>query len=203
MRIRTAILSAVILSLGVGVACKKPAPVVDTVAEEAKRKAAEEEARRKQEAEEARRKQEAEEARRKQEAEEARRKQEAEEARRKSEADEYRKSLEKATQDINFDYNQYSIREADKPKLQSLADFLKKTPGMKIQVEGHCDERGTVEYNMTLGEKRASAAQAYLVTLGVTAERLSTISYGKEKPKAQGGDEASWLINRRAEFKVK
>lgn len=203
MRMRTAILSAVILSLGAGVACKKPAPVVDTAAEEAKRKAAEEEARRKAAEEEARRKQEAEEARRRAEAEEARRKQEAEEARRKQEADEYRRMLEGATKDINFDYDKYAIREADKAKLQALAEFLKKNAGVKIQVEGHCDERGTVEYNMTLGEKRASAAQAYLVTLGVSQDRLSTISYGKEKPKVQGKDEESYLANRRAEFKVK
>ncbi len=202
MRMRTAVLSAVIVSLGVGVACKKPAPVVDTAAEEAKRKAAEEEARRKAE-EEARLKREAEEAERRRLEEEARKRKEAEEAAlRKAQAEEYRKSLEAATRDINFDYDKFAIRETDKTKLQTLADFLKKNVTVKILIEGHCDERGTTEYNMVLGGKRASATQAYLVTLGVAQDRLTTLSKGKEMPKVQGKDEESYLINRRAEFKI-
>ena len=71
-----------------------------------------------------------------------------------------------------------------------------------MQIQGNCDERGTVEYNLALGERRAHAAQEYLVTLGVSVDRLSTISFGKEKPKVEGHDDASWLINRRDEFKL-
>ncbi len=183
-------------------ACKKPAPapVVDQAAEEAKKRAAEE-ARRKAE-EEARRKQ-------VQEQEEAKRKAAAEEvARKKTEADRkaaeeqaFRNAATAALKDINFDYDKYAIRETDKAKLQGIADFLRKYPDVKLKIEGHCDERGTVEYNMTLGEKRAAAAMAYLKNLGVAESRLSTISYGKERPKVQGKDEESYLVNRRCEFK--
>ena len=92
------------------------------------------------------------------------------------------------------------------PARESLnkdADYLlKKAPSLKVQIEGHCDERGSDEYNMALGEKRAKAAFSYLVTLGVPAARLSIISYGKEKPADPGHDEAAWAKNRRAEFAV-
>jgi peptidoglycan-associated lipoprotein len=192
MRIaRTIVPLAVLLTLGVGVACKKPAPApvqaptpevvkpVVTDDADAKRKAAEEEARRKAE-------------------EEARRKAEAEAAALAA----YRQAANAALKDINFDYDKSSIREMDKPKLQAIADFMKAYPQAKVQVEGHCDERGTVEYNLALGERRAYAAHAYLVSLGTSDARLSTISYGKERPKVQGKDEETWLINRRCEFKL-
>jgi peptidoglycan-associated lipoprotein len=186
MRLRKVVPLAVLVTLGAGIACKKPvpAPVVDTSAEDAKRKAAEEEARKQREADE------------------ARRKAEAEEARRKAEADTYRKATESALKDINFDFDKYAIRDTDKAKLQGIADFLKQFGQAKLKIEGHCDERGTVEYNMALGEKRAAAAQAYLVSLGVSQDRLSTISFGKERPKVQGKDEESYLVNRRSEFKL-
>jgi len=105
-----------------------------------------------------------------------------------------------ALKDINFEYDKSDIREVDKPKLQAIADFLKAYPQAKIQIAGNCDERGTVEYNLALGERRAHAAQNYLTGLGVAEARLSSISYGKEKPEVQGHDEASWLINRNCQF---
>jgi peptidoglycan-associated lipoprotein len=104
--------------------------------------------------------------------------------------------------DINFDFDKSDIREADKPKLQAIAEFMRKFGTARVLVEGHCDERGTVEYNLSLGERRAMAAQRYLVGLGVPESRLSTISYGKEKPKVQGSNEESWFVNRRGEFKL-
>jgi peptidoglycan-associated lipoprotein len=113
-----------------------------------------------------------------------------------------RQAAQAALKDINYDYDKSDIREVDKPKLQAIADFMKAYPKAKVQIEGHCDERGTVEYNLALGERRAHAAQAYLVGLGTAESSLSTISYGKERPKAQGHDEESWLINRRCEFKL-
>jgi peptidoglycan-associated lipoprotein len=105
-----------------------------------------------------------------------------------------------ALKDINFEFDQSDIREVDKAKLQAIADFLKAYPDAKIQIAGNCDERGTVEYNLALGERRAHAAQNYLTSLGVAEARLSSISYGKEKPKVDGHDEASWLINRNCQF---
>lgn len=136
----------------------------------------------------------------------ARRKaEEAAEAARKAEAEKlaaYKMAAEAALKDINFALDKSSIRDTDKPKLQAVADFLKAFPQAKLQVEGHCDERGTTEYNLALGERRAHAAKSYLAGLGVAEDRLATISYGKERPKVEGKDEASWLVNRRAEFKL-
>jgi peptidoglycan-associated lipoprotein len=76
--------------------------------------------------------------------------------------------------------------------------LLKKYPKVKVQVEGDCDERGTIEYNLALGERRANATKKYLVSLGVSADRISTISYGKERPLDPGHDEEAWAKNRRA-----
>ena len=104
--------------------------------------------------------------------------------------------------DINFDFDRSEIRDPDKPKLQAIADFMRKYSTARLLLEGHCDERGTVEYNLSLGERRATAAQRYLIGLGVGEGRLSTISYGKEKPKVMGSNEESWFVNRRCEFKL-
>ena len=82
--------------------------------------------------------------------------------------------------------------------LAKQAEWLKSRPNLKVTLEGHCDERGTREYNLALGERRANAAKAYLVSLGVPAARLNTISYGKERPAVDGHDEAAWAQNRRA-----
>ncbi len=136
----------------------------------------------------------------------ARRAKEAEaEALRKAEAEKkaaLQRAAEAALKDINYDFDRSVVRDIDKPKLQAIADFLRANPDIKLSLEGHCDERGTVEYNLALGERRAMAAKNYLVGLGVDESRLSTISYGKERPKEQGSNEASWLINRRCEFKM-
>lgn len=82
--------------------------------------------------------------------------------------------------------------------LAKEAEWLKSRPNLKVTLEGHCDERGTREYNLALGERRANAAKAYLVSLGVPADRLTTISYGKERPAVDGHDESAWAQNRRA-----
>jgi peptidoglycan-associated lipoprotein len=103
-------------------------------------------------------------------------------------------------QKIYFDFDRYYIRDDAKQALEQNARVLKSNSGMRILIEGHCDERGTVEYNLALGERRAAAARQYLMDLGVEGNRISTVSYGKERPVAFGHDETSWQQNRRAEF---
>jgi peptidoglycan-associated lipoprotein len=117
-------------------------------------------------------------------------------------ANAFKNAAAAALQDVNFDFDKSDIREVDKAKLQAIADFLKAYPDAKIQIAGNCDERGTVEYNLALGERRAHAAQNYLTGLGVSEARLTSISYGKEKPKVDGHDEQSWLINRNCQFSL-
>jgi peptidoglycan-associated lipoprotein len=90
----------------------------------------------------------------------------------------------------------------DEGILRENAAFLKKNPKMKIQIEGHCDERGTVEYNLALGERRANNTKRYLVSLGITSDRISTISFGKEMPLDPGHNEEAWAKNRRAHIVV-
>ena len=102
-----------------------------------------------------------------------------------------------------FDYDSYSLRDDAKTALDGNAKLLRDNPKVTLTIEGHCDERGTVEYNQALGERRAQAARDYLVAAGIDAQRLSVISYGKEKPFATGSDEASWQQNRRAHFVVR
>ena len=103
-----------------------------------------------------------------------------------------------ASDTIYFDTDRYNVDSADAATLQSQAQWLARYPGKRLTIEGHADERGTRDYNLALGERRANAAKTYLVGLGVGAERISTISYGKERPVALGSDEASWARNRRA-----
>jgi peptidoglycan-associated lipoprotein len=86
--------------------------------------------------------------------------------------------------------------------LQANAAVLKKYPGMQVTIEGHCDERGTAEYNLALGERRALSAKNYLVSLGIPADRVKTVSYGKEFPFDAGHDDAAWQNNRRAHFVI-
>lgn len=105
-------------------------------------------------------------------------------------------------QDVNFAYDRYDLSEESRRILQSNADWLKANPATKVEVEGHCDERGTVEYNLALGAKRAKSAKDYMVSLGIAADRLSTISYGEELPLCRESDEACWSRNRRAHFVV-
>lgn len=102
---------------------------------------------------------------------------------------------------VNFDYDQSSLSADAKKKLGANAKWIKgNKSGVQVQIEGHCDERGSVEYNLALGERRAKAAKAYLVSLGVESKRLSIISYGKEKPLDRGDSESSMARNRRANF---
>jgi peptidoglycan-associated lipoprotein len=104
--------------------------------------------------------------------------------------------------EIHFDLDKADLREADRPILAKNAEALKKFDFLKVSIEGHCDERGTVEYNLALGERRAKAAQDYLVSLGVPADRLKTVSYGKEVPVCQQSNEECWGRNRRAHFAI-
>lgn len=99
---------------------------------------------------------------------------------------------------IYFDTDMYNIDGDDAAALTAQAQWLLRYPAKQATIEGHCDERGTREYNLALGERRANAARNYLVSLGVAAERLNTLSYGKERPAALGSDETSWAKNRRA-----
>ncbi len=108
----------------------------------------------------------------------------------------------KLLKDIHFEFDKYEIRQKDEEILRENAAFLKINPKMKVQIEGHCDEKGTSEYNLALGERRANAAKRYLVALGVSSNRLSTISYGEERPADQGHNEEAWAKNRRVHLVV-
>ena len=108
----------------------------------------------------------------------------------------------KLLKDIHFDFDKYNIRRGDAEILKENAALLKKNPKIMIQIEGHCDERGTVEYNLALGERRANNTKKYLTSLGISAPRISTISYGKEKPLDPGHNEEAWAKNRRAHIVV-
>jgi len=102
--------------------------------------------------------------------------------------------------DVPFSFDSYDVDDGARSTLRTNADWLKDHPDTKVEVEGHCDERGTVEYNLALGAKRARAAKDYLVALGVSADRLTTISYGEELPICHTHDESCWAQNRRAHF---
>ena len=104
--------------------------------------------------------------------------------------------------DVRFDYDSYDLREDARSTLQTNANWLKENADKRVEIEGHCDERGTVEYNLALGAKRAKSAKDYLVTLGIDASRLSTISYGEELPVCREQTEDCWGRNRRAHFVV-
>ena len=103
---------------------------------------------------------------------------------------------------VNFDFDKYFIREDMKPILEQNAQWLLKYPTVVVTIDGHCDERGTEEYNMALGEKRAESAKKYMLNLGVPGERMKTVSYGKIKPLVKGVDEESHFKNRRDEFTI-
>jgi peptidoglycan-associated lipoprotein len=105
-------------------------------------------------------------------------------------------------ENIYFDFDQFTLSAEARKTLAENAKYLKANSGTQVVVEGHCDERGSDEYNLALGESRALAAKNYLVSLGVSAKQLSVISYGEEKPAAMGSNEEAWAKNRRAEFKA-
>jgi peptidoglycan-associated lipoprotein len=100
--------------------------------------------------------------------------------------------------DTHFDFDKYDVRPMDTEILMENAALLKKRPSMKVQIEGYCDERGTEEYNLALGERRANSTKKYLVSLGISPDRISTISYGEEKPLDPRHNEEAWARNRRA-----
>jgi len=108
-----------------------------------------------------------------------------------------------AVKDIFFDFDKSNVRAADAKTLNASAAYLKANPDQLVLIEGHCDERGTNEYNLALGERRAKAAMNYLVAQGIEARRLSTVSYGKERPVCTERTEACWAKNRRAHFLTK
>lgn len=105
-------------------------------------------------------------------------------------------------EDIHFDYDKSNIREADYPALNKIGDWLKDNRDVSLMIEGHCDERGSNEYNMALGEARALSTRRYLAGLGIDSARLYTVSYGEEKPLDPAHNESSWSKNRRAHFLV-
>lgn len=106
-------------------------------------------------------------------------------------------------QDILFAYDSAELTPDARMLLKEKAEWLVSHPYAAVTIEGHCDERGTTEYNLALGEKRALAAKGYLIDLGVSANRIRTISYGEEKPLVEGDDEISWAQNRRAHFVIR
>lgn len=103
---------------------------------------------------------------------------------------------------IYFAFDDYTLNMDAQDRLKALADHLSANANSVVQIEGHCDERGSIEYNLALGERRAQSVKNYLVQMGVDSARLSTISYGEEKPASEGHDESAWSSNRRAEFIV-
>ena len=105
-------------------------------------------------------------------------------------------------QTVYFDFDRYNLRPDAKAALDANYALLRDYPDVIVKIEGHCDERGTVEYNLSLGEKRAKAAMDYLSGLGISSSRLSIISYGKERPAVAGNNESAWSKNRRCEFRV-
>lgn len=115
-----------------------------------------------------------------------------------SETDE--QAFARNVKDIFFDYDKYDIRPSDQAALQGDAEFLKSHPNINITIEGHCDERGSTEYNLALGDNRANAVKNGLVELGIPASRIRTISYGKEKPFCTEHTEECWQQNRRGHF---
>jgi len=108
-----------------------------------------------------------------------------------------------AFETVYFDFDRSDLRQDARNTLTKNAEtLLKFKQAQKVKIEGHCDERGSAEYNLALGERRATSAMQYLITLGVQPDRLSIVSYGKEKPAVQGNDEEAWAKNRRAEFVI-
>jgi peptidoglycan-associated lipoprotein len=101
---------------------------------------------------------------------------------------------------VSFGYDSYQVSPSETPKIELVADYMRGNPDVVLVVEGHCDERGSREYNMSLGEHRALAVRSYLVGLGVYASRINTRSFGEERPVAEAHDESAWRLNRRGEF---
>jgi peptidoglycan-associated lipoprotein len=105
--------------------------------------------------------------------------------------------------DVLFDFDKADLREDGKRTCQAVAEFLRQNPKARLLIEGHCDERGTPEYNLALGERRAVAVRNYIVSLGIPKGVLSTVSFGEERPLDPGHTEEAWAKNRRAHFVAK
>jgi len=103
---------------------------------------------------------------------------------------------------VQFAFDSYQIEASEEGKIKEVADYLKKYPHLRLIIDGHCDERGTREYNLSLGERRALAVRAYLIGLGIAPERIQTRSFGEDQPLDPGHNESAWRLNRRAEFKL-
>ena len=99
---------------------------------------------------------------------------------------------------VLFGYDSSDLDDDDRAILNSQSKFLNQNPSLKVTIQGHCDERGTREYNLALGEKRASSVKDYLISLGINSERISVVSYGKERPQVLGSNKAAWSMNRRS-----
>lgn len=112
------------------------------------------------------------------------------------------KAVASQFQAVLFDYDSAQVAASERSKLDAVAEYLRGTETVGLIVEGHCDERGSNEYNLALGERRAQAVRAYIIGLGIAAERIKTVSYGEEQPAAFGHDEESWAQNRRASFSL-
>lgn len=106
-------------------------------------------------------------------------------------------ALQQVGDRVFFDYDRYELRPEAQETLQQQALLLQRWADLPILIEGHCDERGTREYNLALGERRAETVRSYLIALGVDAGRIRTVSYGKERPAVDGSDESAWALNRR------
>ena len=104
---------------------------------------------------------------------------------------------------VFFALNQYQLDDKARSTLDAQAAWLNANPSVRVSIEGHCDERGTRDYNLALGDRRANSVKDYLTFLGVKSERIATISYGKERPRALGSNEAAWSQNRRSETSVR
>jgi peptidoglycan-associated lipoprotein len=104
--------------------------------------------------------------------------------------------------DVFFDLDMYGVREDARGPLQKNADYMKRWPSLRVTVEGHCDERGTAEYNLSLGERRSTSVKGYLVSLGIPADRITVISKGKETPFCNDSSESCWQQNRRGHFVI-
>jgi peptidoglycan-associated lipoprotein len=132
--------------------------------------------------------------------EELRRKAQQEEAARKAAAEREAALKARKLEPVYFEFDQWSIREDQKEVMAKNAEWLKANPNTKVRLEGHCDERGTAEYNLALGQKRADAVKTFLEGLGVSRQRMSTISYGEERPLDPAHNEAAWVKNRRVDI---
>jgi peptidoglycan-associated lipoprotein len=144
--------------------------------------------------------------RRAQEAEERRRREEEERMRREREGAEAARITAEVRNTlatmIHFDYDKSNIRPGDAETLDTKVAILRANPNVRVRISGHCDERGSDEYNLALGNRRATSTKQYLVSHGIDASRIETVSFGEERPLAMGHDESAWSQNRRSEFEL-